>query len=201
MACRTTVGVYLRQTCPGAGRERRGETPPRVACFFVLVTLMSYVESGDARRVLLPFADGIGFAPRGDRAPDGRPTATAAAPADRRRFFSNRMWTCAAERHLRASLHSSLRAVQPISRPHEVGPTRPNAVGRYSSNSSSTGVTVPGDLSRDSIRAELPSAAQKVTSLNSARCQALWVRSPFSSCCPRSVDVRGRWPLGALSTS
>jgi hypothetical protein len=43
---------------------------------------MSYVESGDARRVLLPFADGIGFAPRGDRAPDGRPTATAAAPAD-----------------------------------------------------------------------------------------------------------------------
>ena len=39
---------------------------------------MSYVESGDARRVLLPFADGIGFVPRGDRAPDGRPTATAA---------------------------------------------------------------------------------------------------------------------------
>ena len=126
-------------------------------------------------------------------------------PPTRRRFFSITfrmwLWTCAAERHLRASLHSSLRAVQPISRPHEVGATRPNAVGRYSSNSSSTGVTVPGDLSRDSIRAELPSAAQKVTSLNSARCQALWVRSPFSSCCPRSVDVRGRWPLGALSTS
>ena len=162
---------------------------------------MSYVESGDARRVLLPFADGIGFAPRGDRAPDGRPTGhRGRAPADPPPILFE-CGPCAAERHLRASLHSSLRAVQPISRPHEVGPTRPNAVGRYSSNSSSTGVTVPGDLSRDSIRAELPSAAQKVTSLNSARCQALWVRSPFSSCCPRSVDVRGRWPLGALSTS
>jgi len=57
---------------------------------------MSYVESGDARRVLLPFADGIGFAPRGDRAPDGRPTATAAdrptprhAPRPSPVFFSN----------------------------------------------------------------------------------------------------------------
>jgi hypothetical protein len=75
--------VYLRQTCPGAGRERRGETAARRVLFDQLfLTLMSYVESGDARRVLLPFADGIGFAPRGDRAPDGRPTATAAAPAD-----------------------------------------------------------------------------------------------------------------------
>ena len=80
MACRTTVGVYLRQTCPGAGRERRGETAARR----VLLTLMRYVAER-RRETCSPAIRRRDRIRTAGRPRTGRPphrTATAAAPAD-----------------------------------------------------------------------------------------------------------------------